>query len=294
MRYKLAFDTGGTFTDLVMLDEQVGEMAVGKTLTTPKDPAVGVLQGIQELLEREKVDLTTTSMVVGGATTLVTNAIIERKGAKTALITTEGFRDIVEMGREMRYDLYDLFIEMPEPIVSPQLRFEVRERLDKDGNVTTPLDEAGVRAAIREIVAQGAEAVAVCLLHSYQNPVHERRIGEILAAEAPDLRVTLSSELVPEIREYERASTTMLNAYVQPLMKKHIDRLEEGLRELGYSGDLYLMLSNGGTITGQAAAQFPVKLIESGPAAGALAAVFYGRLSGEPNLLSFDMGGTTA
>ena len=292
-KIKLGIDVGGTFTDFVLLDEEKSSFAVGKCLTTPADPGIGVLQGTRQLLEKTGLPLSKVDNAVHG-TTLVTNTIIERKGAKTGLITTKGWRDTLEIGRDIRYDLYDLFIERPEPLVPRYLRKEVTERVNKDGAVLIELDEESVRKAAQELVQEGVVAVGVCLFHSYRNPKHEQIIKEILQREYPQFHVTLSSEVAPEIREYERTSTTVANAYVQPLMKKYLASLETQMREMGLEGSLYIMLSSGGITTVRVAEQFPIRLIESGPAGGAIVAKFFGDLVGERDVISFDMGGTTA
>ncbi len=292
-RYRVGIDIGGTFTDLVLIDDETGERAVGKTLTTPEDPSQAVEDGLLELLEREDVEGDRLGTVVHG-TTLVTNALIERRGAVTALLTTEGFRDAVAIGTEHRYDMYDIFIEKPEPLVPRSLRYGVRERILDDGSVLRELDEEQVRSLAAELGEGQVGAVAVSLLHGFRNPAHERRVAEILAEEAPEVVVSLSSEVAPEIREYERTSTTICNVYVRPLVERYLHKLEERLRKLGVEGSLYVMLSNGGTASFETACRFPIRLLESGPAAGALAAAFYGQESGFPEVLSFDMGGTTA
>ncbi|MEM6942281.1 MAG: hydantoinase/oxoprolinase family protein, partial [Pseudomonadota bacterium] len=228
-------------------------------------------------------------------TTLFTNAIIERKGAVTALITTEGFRDAVEIGREHRYDMYDLAMERPAPIAPRRRRYEVPERVMADGSVRTPLDEDAARAVARRLGADGAEAVAVSFLHSYVNPAHEARMGAILAEEAPGLAVSLSHEVAPEIREFDRTSTVLANVYVRGIAERYLGRLEARLSdELGLPGPLYVMQSNGGLVDAGLAARLPVRLVESGPAAGALAAAHFAGVTGRTDLLSFDMGGTTA
>jgi N-methylhydantoinase A len=290
---RLGVDIGGTFTDLVVTDEVSGTSTVGKILTTPKDPAHAVEQGIQSLLAEAGVAAGTVRAVVHG-TTLATNALIERKGARTGLLTTAGFRDALEIGREGRYDLYDLFIDPPPPLVPRHLRREVDERLLPDGAVLRPLDEAGARRVIAGLVADGAEAIAICLLHAYANPVHEHRLAELARELAPDLAVSCSSEVVPEIREYERTSTTAANVYVAPLMARYLEDLELRMAELGIRGPLYVMQSSGGIALPPLARRLPIRLVESGPAAGALAAAQAARAHGEPRLLSFDMGGTTA
>jgi len=287
-------DIGGTFTDLILYDERTGTLSIGKTLTTPDDPARAVETGMRETLAEANESPEALGNVIHG-TTLVTNALIERKGARTALIATRGFRDAIEIRHEGRYDLYDLFLEMPPPLAPRRLRFEVNERTLADGTVHEPLDTSTLPAIIKEMRAQGVEAVGVSLLHSYRNPAHERALGDALAALAPELIVSLSAEVVPEIREYERTSTTLANVYVRPLVQTYLQRLEERLRALGMrDASLYIMLSSGGTATVETAQRYPIRLIESGPAAGALAAAQYGALTDRPNLLSFDMGGTTA
>ncbi len=292
-RHRVGIDIGGTFTDLVLIDDETGRRAVGKVLTTPEDPSEGVESGLVELLGREGVEAGNLGTIVHG-TTLVTNALIERRGAKTALLTTEGFRDAIAIGTEHRYDMYDVFIEKPEPLVPRSLRYGVRERSLDDGSVMLQLDEGQVRSIAAEVRERDVRAVAVSFLHSFRNPTHERRVGEILGEEAPEVAVSLSSEVAPEIREYERTSTTVANVYARPLVEGYLTSLEERLRRLGFDGSLYIMLSNGGTASVETARRFPVRLLESGPAAGALAAAFYGRATDFPEVLSFDMGGTTA
>ncbi len=293
MPARLGVDIGGTFTDLILLDESTGALRVGKVLTTPKDPAQGVEQGVQGLLAESGLGAAAVRAVVHG-TTLATNALIERKGAKTALLTTRGFRDALEIRREGRYDMYDLSIDPPPPLVPRHLRREVTERVLADGSVLLPLDEAQARAVIGDLVAAGVEALAVCLLHAYVNPAHERRVAALAAEVAPGLPVSCSSDVVPEIREYERASTTVANVYVVPLMARYLEDLERRLAELGVPGQLYVMQSSGGIALPAEARRVPIRLVESGPAAGALAAAQAARQRGEARLLSFDMGGTTA
>ena len=292
-RHRVGVDIGGTFTDLVLIDDETGRRAVGKVLTTPEDPSEGVEGGLVELLGREAVEVGQLDAIVHG-TTLVTNALIERRGARTALLTTEGFRDALAIGTEHRYDMYDVFIEKPEPLVPRSLRYGVRERSLDDGSVVLELDEEQVRSIVTELRDRDIRAVAVSFLHSFRNPTHERRVGEILAEEAPEISVSLSSEVAPEIREYERTSTTVANVYTRPLVEGYLTSLEDRLQRLGFGGSLYIMLSNGGTASVETACRFPVRLLESGPAAGALAAAFYGRATDLPEVLSFDMGGTTA
>src|SRR5881397_3044136 len=293
MLARLGVDIGGTFTDLVVIDDATGTARVGKVLTTTKDPAHGVEEGIHALLDEAGVRSDAVRAVVHG-TTLATNALIERKGAKIALLTTEGFRDALEIRREGRYDMYDLFIDPPPPLVPRHLRREVPERLLADGSILKTLDEAAARRALAELAREGVEALAICLLHAYVNPAHERRLSEIAREVSPGLSVSCSSEVVPEIREYERASTTCANVYVAPLMARYLEDLERRLAALGIDGQLYIMQSSGGIALPPLARRLPVRLVESGPAAGALAAAQAARERGEPKLLSFDMGGTTA
>jgi N-methylhydantoinase A len=293
MSSRLGVDIGGTFTDLVVVDETTGALRVGKVLTNPKDFALAVDQGIQALLADAGLDPRTLRAVVHG-TTLATNALIERKGARTALVTTAGFRDALEIRHEGRYDMYDLFIDPPAPLVPRHLRREVRERLLPDGSVLQPLDEAGAREVLSELVGDGVEAIAICLLHAYVNPAHERRLAALVREIAPALPVSCSSDVVPEIREYERTSTTTANVYLIPLMARYLEDLERRLADLGIPGQLYIMQSSGGIALPAHARRLPIRLVESGPAAGALAAARAAADHGEPRLLSFDMGGTTA
>ena len=293
MSARFGVDIGGTFTDLVVVDERTGALRVGKVLTTAKDPAHGVEHGVQALLDEARVDPARVRAVVHG-TTLATNALIERKGARTALLTTEGFRDALEIRHEGRYDMYDLLIDPPAPLVPRHLRREVPERLLPDGAVLRPLDEAAARRVIAELVDAGVEALAICLLHAYLNPVHEQRLAQLVRETAPHLAVSCSSEVVPEIREYERSSTTTANVYVVPLMARYLEDLERRLHGLGVPGQLYVMQSSGGIALPPLARRLPIRLVESGPAAGALAAAQAARERGDSRLLSFDMGGTTA
>ena len=291
--YRFGFDIGGTFTDFVLIDAASGEIASYKALTTPEDLSRAVVEGWEELLAGAGVAGGAVERAIHG-TTLITNALIERKGAKTALITTKGFRDILEMAKEMRYDIYDLLLVLPDPLVERPLRFEVDERINARGEVLTPLKPAELEVLAATLADVGIEAVAVCYLHAFTNPEHEQKTGAWLGENLPGVSVSLSSEVAPQIREYERMSTTVCNAYVQPLAERYLARIEESLRERGFSQGLYLMLSSGGVTTLETAARFPVRLVESGPAAGALAAVYYGELVGDRDLVSFDMGGTTA
>lgn len=289
----LGVDIGGTFTDCTMVDAASGSVRVEKVLTSTQAAERAVLVGVDRFRAAEPDLLRRTDAVIH-ATTLVTNTILERTGSLTGLITTAGFRDLLEIQREVRYDLYDLFIRMPTPIVPRHLRVAVTERVQADGTVRTPLDEDEVRAAARQFREAGVEAVAVLFLHSYRNNVHEKRAGEILARELPGVVVSLSHEVHPEPKEYERGSTTVLDAYVKRTTERYLDRLAEGLQTRGYGRRLFVMLSNGGTTTTDNAKAVPIQLVESGPAAGVEAASYFGRAMGLNRILSFDMGGTTA
>ena len=290
---RVGIDIGGTFTDVVLVDDRTGAISVSKVLTTPANPAIAVAEAFSMATLMGGVGATDVTRVVHG-TTLVTNAVVERKGARTALVTTAGFRDTLEIATENRYDMYDLEIEKPRPLVPRRLREEVRERMYADGRVAEPLDVESVRATAERLRAAGVEAVAVCLLNSYRSGEHERRVAELLAELLPGVPVALSSEVSPEIREYHRSVTTVVNAYVMPLVDRYVEELGRRLGESGFRGEVFLMLSNGGICTAETARRFPVRLIESGPAAGALAAAYIGARAGFPDLLSFDMGGTTA
>jgi N-methylhydantoinase A len=288
---RLAVDIGGTFTDLAL--EHDGRRSTIKVLTTSAAPEQGVMTGVRDILQTSGVAAADIGIVIHG-TTLATNAVIERKGACTALLTTEGFRDVIAMGNESRYDQYDLNIVLPEPLVPRHLRLPVPERLDNEGNVLLPLDVAAVRALVPVLQRERVESIAVGLLHAFVNPTHERRVRDILAEQLPDIPISLSSEVSPEMREWERFSTTVANAYVQPLMARYLRELANGLHGIGVSGQVYLMLSGGGLTTIDTACRFPIRLVESGPAGGAIFAATIARQCGLANVLSFDMGGTTA
>ncbi|WP_323039245.1 hydantoinase B/oxoprolinase family protein [Gemmobacter sp.] len=292
-RWRVGFDIGGTFTDFILYDAAEGQVTLHKHLTTPHDPSVGALKGLAELLALRGLNHADVSEMVHG-TTLVTNAVIERKGAKLGLITTKGFRDILEMGTEQRYDIYDLFVQFPEPLASRDLRLEVTERIDANGRVLTALDEDAVRAAARAMLDAGCEAVAVVFLHSYANAAHEQRAAEILRSEFPELAVSISSEVVAELGEYQRTVTTCANAYVQPLMGRYLRKLENSLRGAGFAGPLRLMHSAGGLVSLESARALPIRLLESGPAGGGLATALFAEGAGRKDVISFDMGGTTA
>ncbi|MBM3450363.1 MAG: hydantoinase/oxoprolinase family protein, partial [Armatimonadetes bacterium] len=291
--YRLGFDIGGTFTDFVLVDERTGRTWLNKVLTTPRDPSQAVMDGLGPLLADAGIQACDVSIAIH-ATTLITNALIERKGAKTALLVTDGFRDVLEMGTEVRYDIYDLFLERPEPLVPRRRRYEVRERLDKDGNVLTKLDEKQLAAVAAQMKKDGAEAIGVCFLHSFRNPAHEERAAAVLRKALNGAVISTSSAVAPEIREYERMCTTAANAYVQPITRHYIDNLEKRLGEASYARRLFLMLSSGGITTGETAKAFPIRMVESGPAAGVLAAAHFSRSMGLDSVISLDMGGTTA
>jgi N-methylhydantoinase A len=290
---KLAFDTGGTFTDFALLDD-AGDLHLHKVLSTPLNPADAVIQGVSELLTRYASTVSPDTLQVLGATTVVTNAVLERRGAETALITTDGFQDILRIRNEGRYDLYDLKIQYPAPLVSRAETFGAVERITAAGVVMTELDEEKIQELGTELAAKNIKSVAVCLLHAYKFPDHERRIRAILAQAAPEVFVTISSDVCPEVREFDRASTTVANAYTRPLMEQHVAELGRAFAARGIDRDMLWMTSSGGLVPSPRAAKLPVRLIESGPAAGAVAAAEFGRIAGETSVLSFDMGGTTA
>ncbi len=290
---RIGVDVGGTFTDLVLHDEARGLTQAGKLPTTPAEPSRGVIEGIGRLLADTGTAIAQVSDIVHG-TTLVTNTILERTGARVGLLATDGFRDILEMAREIRYDVDDLHAR-PAPVLVPRhLRLGVPGRITADGAEHAPLDSEAVGKAIRALLDDGIEALAVAFLHSYVNPAHERRVRRLAHGLAPGLPVTLSCEVAPELGEYERTSTACLNAYVQPAMRTYLGRLERDLAGLGFAGRLSLMLSSGGLTTVEQGTAFPVRLLESGPAAGAVAAAFLAARTGEDRVIAFDMGGTTA
>ncbi len=288
---RLAVDIGGTFTDVAL--DAPKRRVTAKVLTTPQAPERGVMDGVAAALVKAECTLGDVALIIHG-TTLATNALIERKGAATALITTEGFRDAVEIGYEHRFEQYDIYLEKPEPLVPRRWRYTVPERMSARGEVLRALDEHAVEALIPRLRQETVSSVAVGLLHSYANPAHEQRIGEILRERLPAVLVSLSSEVSPELREYERLSTACANAYVQPLMAGYLDRLALALRDGGFAGQLLLMTSGGGVIGLEAARRFPIRLVESGPAGGAILASHIAVECGLEHVLSFDMGGTTA
>ncbi len=290
---QLGIDIGGTFTDLVLYRSDTQLLQFAKTLTTYPDPTVGIFNGIKELKDQFNLDVTNLDKIVHG-TTLVTNAIIERKGCKTAFVTTKGFEDVLEIGRELRYDIYDLFLTMPKPLVPRNLRFGIEERISSSGDVLIPLNQSQLSELAQSITAQNVEAISVCLLNSYANTSHEKQVGQFFNEEFPKLYVSLSSEIMPEIREYERSSATAMNAYVQPLTDQYLEKLKVNLIKDGFSGKLLIMNSSGRLTTIDGARKSPIQLLESGPAGGSMSGVYFGKQTGNNNLLCFDMGGTTA
>jgi N-methylhydantoinase A/oxoprolinase/acetone carboxylase beta subunit len=290
--YRVGFDVGGTFTDFV-LQSPAGELTTAKRLTTYPDPSEACLAGLDDLLARAGTGWSAVAQAVHG-TTLGSNIVIERKGGNVGLVTTRGFRDVLIIGREKRYQVYDLQIEKAAPLIPRRLIVEVPERLRADGSVLLPLDEAETRRAVGALRARGVTSIAVCLLHAYANPAHERRVGEIIAEEAPDAAVSLSHEISPVFREYERTSTTVVNAYVMTAVRDYLRLLAAEMKRRGSRGRLFVMQSSGGIATSQAMERYPVRMIESGPAAGTLMAAAYGEITGHRDLIAFDMGGTTA
>jgi len=290
---QLAFDIGGTFTDLVLLDTDSGHLDILKVPTTPDSLDRAVAEALAKRISGGQLDPRQVSAVIH-ATTVATNAILERKGSRTALVTTSGFRDILLIGRQKRYDTYTLHIVKPEPLVPRVDVFEVGERMAFDGSVLEPLDETSVRTVAAAIRDGGFASAAVALLHSYANPAHEQRVAEIFAEEAPGVAVSLSSFISPKYREYERTSTTVANAYVKPLVDRYLRGLATSLKELEISGGLSIMQSNGGLVSPELARDYAVRIVESGPAAGVLMCAEVGRDEGFGDVLTFDMGGTTA
>ena len=290
---RMGVDIGGTVTDLLLVNDRTGRTAVQKVLTTYPDPSAGVMAAVQGAIRDTGSSLADVEVLVHG-TTLAINTIIERTGSLTALFATSGHRDAIEIRREQRYDMYDVLLEAPEPLAPRHLRFDIDERIAADGTVIRAVDRPQVARLIRRLAQRGVESLAVCLLHGYRNAAHELAVAEIARDEAPALRISLSSRVAPEIKEYERASTTLCNAYVQARVDSYLDRLEQELEGAGFRGAFFLMQSSGGLIETGPAREFPVRILESGPAGGALAAGNFGRASGTDRLLSFDMGGTTA
>ncbi|MEM8709301.1 MAG: hydantoinase/oxoprolinase family protein, partial [Actinomycetota bacterium] len=297
MSIRIGADVGGTFTDIVieLADDAApsNRYASTKVLTTHQAPELGILDGIGRIAEQEGIDLRDVTQIIHG-TTLATNALIERRGARTALVTTDGFRDVIETRTESRFEQYDLNIELPTPLIQRADRFVIRERLDARGEVLVPFDDEEARALVARIGAGGYESVAVGFIHAYVNPEHERRFRDLLLAELPDIACSISSEVSPQMREYERFNTVCANAYVQPLMASYLVRLRDELATRGATCPLYLIHSGGGLMSVESAAAFPVRLVESGPAGGAIFAADLAARYGRDRVLSYDMGGTTA
>ena len=292
-KYSVGIDIGGTFTDIVFYEHATGHHINRKVLTTQDDPSRGVIEGMTNVILQDGVIPSTITRVVH-ATTLFTNALIERKGAVTGFITTRGFRDLLEIARERKYEIYDIFIEMPQPIVPRNLAIEVDGRLGPDGKEEIPLNVEGLLIETAKLVESGVTSVAIVFLHSYVNPEHEQKAAAAITKHFPQLSISMSCDVAPEIREYERASTTAINAFIKPLAQLYLDRLADQVKKLGINAPLFMMLSNGGLTHLAEAKRVPVQLLESGPAAGALSAAFFGRNSRVERLLAFDMGGTTA
>lgn len=284
----IGVDIGGTFTDLVATNDS-GGLINSKSLSTPEDQSIGIM----DCLRKAGLDLSQSELFLHGCTVAI-NTVLERKGAKTALVTTRGFRDVYEIGRCNRTESYNLYFHRPKPLIPRHLRFEVTERMNFEGKVLTPLAVEELDGIIDTIKREGVESVAVCLLHSYANPDHERQIAEILRKALPDVYVTISSDIIREFREYERTSTTALNAYIGPIVVKYLASLENRLHESGFSGNMLIMQSNGGAMSVETAKKIPVAMMESGPVSGVAGAIQVGRALGYSNVISFDMGGTTA
>ena len=290
--FRIGVDIGGTFTDIVAVRENSGEKFNGKVLTTPMNPSEGVLQGVSEIIKKHNINPENCRIIHG--TTLVANALIERKGVETALLTTEGFKDVLEIGREWRYDLFSLDLEMPNPIVPRHLRFEIKERLDYKGDILVSLDQNELILIAKKLAKLNIRTLAIVFMHSFKNSIHEELAKNIFNKYAPKINLCLSSSVSPEIGEYERTSTTVANAYVQTIFKSYIDALVKGLKKIGIKNDLFLMLSDGGIVHQKTAVEYPIRLVQSGPAGGAQAATLYGRSTNSNDVLCFDMGGTTA
>jgi N-methylhydantoinase A len=291
--WRVGCDIGGTFTDFVLTDTVSGRVVTAKRLTTPADPSVAMLAGLAAL-DALVPGYATSSMRLSHATTLVANAVIERKGAKVALLTTAGFRDVVELRRYVRVTTYEMYADPPAPLVPRYLRFPVHERTRADGSIRQAIDPDEIAAIAGRLAAEAVTSVAVVFLHSYSNPMNERSAGEILARLMPRVAISLSSDVLPQIKEYERTSTTLVNAYVKPLTRSYLSKLETGVRDLGFMVPPQIMLSNGGIASARTAAEYPVRLIESGPVAGAVMAQQLARLMGLAEVIAYDMGGTTA
>ena len=290
---RVGIDIGGTFTDFVLFDSNRQKLVLHKSLTTPSDPSHGAMLGIEALLEKSNLELQEVTQVVHG-TTLATNSIIERKGANLGFLATKGFLDVLEMGNEQRYDIHDLFLSYPEPLAPRSQRKEIDERIDRDGKVVTPINLEQVRAQIEILLQHDIDALAICFMHSYANPAHEQKAKDFINENFPELKVSISSEIHPQIREYERSSTVASNAYVQPLMSTYVAKFQKELSSRGFQGDFHLIQSSGGLTAPKTASEIPIRFLESGPAGGVQSTAAVGKKIGRPDILSFDMGGTTA
>lgn len=294
MTYRIGVDIGGTFTDFALFDDSTGMVRTHKQLTTPRNPSQAVIEGAQNIVNQAGIAFADVSVVVHG-TTLVTNAIIERNQTPVAMLVTKGFKDLLDIGYERRYDLFDLRLDFPKPAVPRALRVEVPGRLDYDGNELYQLNLDSVFEPLSQLCKEHSpKAIAVCFLHSTHNPSHENLARQWLNKNFPNLTVTLSSEVFPYPREYDRWTTACLNAYVQPITNDYLTKLETGLDDLGFKGKFLIMSSSGGTLIPDIARKFPIRLLESGPAAGALMSANIGNQKDIGRILSFDMGGTTA
>ena len=291
--YRVGCDIGGTFTDFVLFDTSTGNVLTAKRLTTPADPSLAMLAGLAELSGRVAEYATATGWLTH-ATTLVANAVLERKGAKTALLCTEGFRDVIELRRYVRVTTYELFADPPPPLVRRSLRLPVNERTRADGSMLKAVDAEEIARIAARLKLEDVKSVAICFLHAFSNPANERAAGELLAQLLPGVAISLSSDVLPQIKEFERSSTTVINAYVKPLTHGYLGKLRTGVVAAGFRTPLQIMLSNGGIGSAGVAAEFPVRLIESGPVAGAVVAQRLARMLGLPEILAYDMGGTTA
>ena len=291
--FRIGCDIGGTFTDFVLIETETGRVRTAKRLTTPDDPSRAMLAGLTELGHSAPGSASVAERLAH-ATTLVANAVIERKGAKTALLCTAGFRDVIELRRYVRVTTYEMFADPPTPLVPRHLRLPVNERTRADGSILRPVDPVEIEQIAAQLRSEGVETVAICFLHAFSNPANERATGELLTRLLPGVAISLSSAVLPQIKEYERSSTTVINAYVKPLTAGYLGRLEKGIAEAGFRSPLQIMLSNGGIGSARTAAEFPVRLVELGPVAGAVVAQRFARLLGLPEVLAYDMGGTTA
>jgi N-methylhydantoinase A len=292
LTYKISFDVGGTFTDFTMLDELSGSVAYHKVSSTPHDPSEAIAQGLEDLIRMHRLDPSAITLL-GHGTTVATNLVIERKGARVGLVTTRGFRDVLEIGRQTRPHLYNYRIHRPTPLVARALRLEVEERVMADGRVLTPLNMADLEKAGELFRKAGVTAIAICFLHSYREPAHERRAGEALRQMLPEAYITLSSDVLPEFREFERMSTTVLNAYMGPRMGTYMERLLKRVEAIGIAAEINTVHSNGGLMSVQTVREVPVRTCVSGPAAGVIGTAVIGSMAGYENLVTFDVGGTS-